>query len=376
MGKGKALKFDNPFNDVVSDDEASPRAEPATQRKVMNPFDEIMSDDSVDEEPGPCADESGSEGGASPLNATIGATVDDEVHNTNPLDIEADAERAREKEKFWKDNARVEQQQATSAKYKSAGSLADLLAMRPEGVPDIDKDTLAACFAAVSKQSSVKPKPIVLSDESASGQETTACDADVTPRSICFQHDVFEASKYECTSSAYLGSSWIQRDAGRSGSLKKGQVVRVTERRQLGDQSVWLRCDCASGQGWMKEEVEGKVMLMAAGQPYYAVMAKAHCRASWKSDSARTGTLHAGDVIAVTETHLIEETGEVRARFSQGWVSMNDMRKKSQVLKPMVATCEEPTPVQVAVNKYEEAGSVQELLAMRQQLAKRRSAEL
>ena len=73
---------------------------------------------------------------------------------------------------------------------------------------------------------------------------------------------------------------------------------------------------------------------------------------------------------------MIEETGEVRAQFSQGWVSMNDMRKKSQVLKPMVATCEEPTPVQVAVNKYEEAGSVQELLAMRQQLAKRRSAEL
>ena len=117
MGKGKALKFDNPFNDVVSDDEASPRAEPAPQRKVMNPFDEIMSDDSVDEEPGPCA-KSGSEGGASPVNATVGATVDDEVHNTNPLDIEAEAERAREKEKFWKEKARVEQQQATSTKYR------------------------------------------------------------------------------------------------------------------------------------------------------------------------------------------------------------------------------------------------------------------
>ena len=60
------------------------------------------------------------------------------------------------------------------------------------------------------------------------------------------------------------------------------------------------------------------------------------------------------DVTAVTKTHVIEETGEVRAQFSQGWVSMNDMRKKSQVLKPMVAslaTREEPTPVQLAMNR-------------------------
>jgi hypothetical protein len=375
---------------------------------------------------------------------------DGDVYFANPC---LDSEVAAQRKQAAAEKAEKAGLEARATKYQSAKSLKELLALRPEGLADIDIDVLNASVAAMSKQPMSKqrsqdahhlvlrissfddegesfdkehgspragsprtgspraaspraPSPpahgTVLADTpeellalrekdvaelaeidgqvaelgrqlaAAQGKRDAVADrmAQIDSaivragREISIEHTIFENCRlYESTTPVNISRGWSEgSEQEHCGAVLKGQVVRVKERRRLGDQSCWLRCSCDGAEGWVQEEVDGKVMLMGEGQSYYAVTVKTHARKSWEINSAKTTLLEIGDIIFVQETHLFDNSGEVRARFSQGWVSINDMKKGGrQILRPIVAKCKE----QQSSPRYKKAGSVSELLAMR-----------
>jgi hypothetical protein len=194
-------------------------------------------------------------------------------------------------------------------------------------------------------------------DSAESDDDDGGIEPDITPRSVCFEHEVFTPSRrYRCVQETRSSSNWgsmsdQELHEGGGGSLVKNivkgnQVVYISERRVLGDQSVWLRCEpqndgtSEAPSGWIREEDwKGRVVMQANGRDvYYEVLKKTPATESWKPKSSKCATLRTGDIIAARETHVDEETGEMRVRCTAGWLSCNNVKKGkgTQILHALV----------------------------------------
>ena len=344
---------------ALTPDEIHARSKgPAVQeRTVVNPF-EVDEDDAVDLSAQPEIGSMGDEQVRAAMEAAMiasqsGALTPDEIHARSKA-AQAPVQRIV--------NPAHEEDAATEALEQQ---LAAAAATKPVVRLDFDDDEAAGSTGSPSDGSD--------SDEQEAAAAAGAAGANVTPRSVCFSHDTYAKGakkRYLLAAEATLASSWGSGKVDDKESFGKirgfgkevpasaepeacvvvpaDTVVEVSERRVLGDQSVWLRCHFTNiynldgtteaTSGWVRQETErGAATLMAEGVVYYTATKGLKVRESWKGKSSSKGRLKLkeGDVVAVEETHALEESGLIRARLATGWVDMNDPKKGLQLLRPL-----------------------------------------